>query len=122
MVVGTLLFVDRSSPEWHFDPEGLRVSPLVVWPTPILVAGLLLFVGWKVARSRREPLALGAPGLVGERGEALSDIGPAGGQVFVHGEYWRARADEAIPRGTRVRVTAVDRLVVVVVADQSAAR
>ena len=122
MVVGTLLFVDRSSPEWQFDPEGFRVSPFVVWPTPIIIASLLFFVGWKVARSRREPLALGAPGLVGEKGEALSDIGPAGGQVFVHGEYWRARAAEDIPRGTPVRVTAVDRLVVVVVADQSAAR
>jgi membrane-bound serine protease (ClpP class) len=122
MVVGTLLFVDRSSPEWHFDPEGLRVSPLVVWPTPIVVGGLLLFVGWKVAQSRRERLAIGAPGLVGERGQTLSDVGPAGGEVFVHGEYWRARAAEAIPLGTPVRVTAVDGLVVVVVADHASAR
>ena len=122
MVVGTLLFIDRSSPDWHFDPEGLRVSPLVVWPTPIVVAGLLLFVGWKVAGSRRERLVLGPQGLLGEQGVALSDLGPEGGEVFVHGEYWRARAGEPIPKGTTVRVVGVDGLVVEVVAERAGAR
>jgi membrane-bound serine protease (ClpP class) len=122
MLVGTLLFIDQSSPDWQFDPQAFRVSPLVVWPTPLAVAALLLFVGWKVARSRRAPLAVGAHGLVGERGEALSDVGPAGGEVFVHGEYWRARAAADIPRGTPVRVLAVDGLVVDVVADRPPVR
>jgi membrane-bound serine protease (ClpP class) len=122
MLVGTLLFIDRSSPDWQFDPQAFRVSPFIVWPTPLAVAALLLFVGWKVARSRRVPLALGAPGLVGERGEALSEVGPDGGEVFVHGEYWRARALAQIPRGTPVRVRAVDGLVVEVVADRPPVR
>jgi membrane-bound serine protease (ClpP class) len=114
MVIGTLLFVDRSSPEWHFDPGAFQLSPLVVWPTPIVMAGLLAFVGWKVVRSRRRQLVSGTQGLVGERGEALSDVGPEGGEVFVHGEYWRARAAGPIPRGSPVRVDAVDGLVVTV--------
>jgi membrane-bound serine protease (ClpP class) len=115
MVVGTLLFVDRGSPDWHFDPDTLRISPVVVWPTPIAIAALLGFVGWKVVRSRGEPLVSGAVGLVGERGQALSDVGPDGGEVFVHGEYWQARADQPIPRGARVRVAGVDGLVATVV-------
>ncbi len=122
VLVGTLLFVDRSSPEYRFDPAAFTLSPLVVWPTPLAVAALLAFVGWKVASSRRERLVLGPQGLVSERGEALSDVGPEGGEVFVHGEYGKARAASLIPRGSTVRVVAVDGLVVTVVADAPAAR
>jgi membrane-bound serine protease (ClpP class) len=122
ILVGTLLFIDRSSPDYRFDPAAFTLSPLVVWPTPLALAALLGFVAWKVASSRRTPLRLGGPGLVDEVGEALSDIGAAGGEVFVHGEYWRARSAEPIPRGARVRVTAVEGLVVTVVAADAAPR
>jgi len=110
VLVGTLLFIDKGSPDYRFDPGAFQLSPLVVWPTPIALSALLAFVAWKVVASRRGRLTSGAPGLVGERGEALSDVGPQGGEVFVHGEYWRARADRPLPRGTRVRVTAVEGL------------
>jgi membrane-bound serine protease (ClpP class) len=120
IAVGTLLFIDKGSPEYRFDPAAFTLSPLVVWPTPLAVSALLGFVAWKVVRSRRERLVAGAQGLVGERGEALSEVGPAGGQVFVHGEYWKARAAGPIPRGARVRVTAVDGLTVTVVAEGGA--
>ncbi len=116
VLVGTLLFIDRSSPEYHFDPAAFTLSPLVVWPTPLAMVALLAFVGWKVASSRRTRLVAGFQGLVGEEGDALSDVGPQGGEVFVHGEYWRARAAAPIPRGARVRVTAVDGLLATVVA------
>jgi membrane-bound serine protease (ClpP class) len=117
ILVGTLLFIDRTSPDYRFDPAAFTLSPLVVWPTPIALASLLGFVAWKVASSRRGPLQLGPQGLVAEAGEALTDVGPQGGEVFIHGEYWRARAEGPIPRGARVRVVAVDGLVVTVVAE-----
>jgi membrane-bound serine protease (ClpP class) len=110
MLVGTLLFIDKSSPDYRFDPGAFQLSPLVVWPTPIVLCALMGFVAWKVVASRRGRLTSGAPGLVGERGEALSDVGPEGGEVFVHGEYWRARSDRPLHRGARVRVAAVDGL------------
>lgn len=116
MLLGTLLFIDKSSPDYVFDPAAFQLSPLVVWPTPIALAGIMGFVAWNVIRSRRAPLAAGAPGLVGELGEALSEIGPQGGEAFVHGEYWKARAAAPIARGTRIRVVAVDGLVVTVAA------
>ncbi|BDG07252.1 NfeD family protein [Anaeromyxobacter paludicola] len=120
VAVGTLLFIDKGSPDYRFDPAAFSLSPLVVWPTPLAVCGLMLFVAWKVVRSRRERLQAGAPGLVGERGEALSEVGPGGGEVFVHGEYWRAFAAAPLPRGARVRVVAVDGLRLTVVADAGA--
>jgi membrane-bound serine protease (ClpP class) len=81
------------------------------------MAVVLVFLGWKVAAVRRRPLALGAPALLGAPAEALSAVGPDVGEVFLHGEYWKARSAEPIPAGTRVRVTAVDGLVVTVVAE-----
>jgi membrane-bound serine protease (ClpP class) len=122
IVVGTLLFIDRSSPEYRFDPAAFTLSPLVVWPTPIALAGVLAFVAWKVARSRRPRLVLGPQGLVAEHGEALTDVGPDGGEVFVHGEYWRARAAEPIARGAPVRVVGIDGLVLTVVAESPKSR
>ena len=68
--------------------------------------------GWPKAGSER---ALRAA-LVGAEGEALSEVGPAAGEVFVHGEYWQARSARVIPKGARVRVTAVDGLTATVVA------
>jgi membrane-bound serine protease (ClpP class) len=109
--IGTLFFIDRSSAEYRFDPALLTLSPWVVWPTPIALAGLLGFVGWKVARTRREKLRVGAPGMVGEIGQVTSDVGPDAGEVFVHGELWAARSPEIVPRGEYVRVREVQGLV-----------
>ena len=111
LVIGALFFIDRSSAEYRFDPEFLTISPWVVWPTPIALGGLLGFVGWKVARTRREKLRLGAPGMIGEVGQVTGDVGPDAGEVFVHGELWAARASQPIARGAAVRVRAVRGLV-----------
>jgi len=111
LAIGALFFIDRSSAEYRFDPALLTLSPWVVWPTPIALAGLLGFVGWKVARTRREKLRLGAPGMIGEVGQVTGDVGPDAGEVFVHGELWAARAPQPIARGAAVRVREVRGLV-----------
>ncbi len=112
--IGTLLFIDRSSPDYQFDPTAFTLSPLVVWPTPVALVAILGFVAWKVVRSRQGRLVAGQQGLLGEIGEAITEVGPEGGEVFVHGEYWRARAAGRVPKGARVRVAAVDGLTVTV--------
>ena len=119
IVLGTLFFVDRSSPDYTFDPAAFSVSPWVVWPTPIALALVLGFMAWKIASARRRPLRAGAPGLVGSVGPALSEVGPGSGEAFVHGEYWQARSAAPIPKGSRVRVVSVDGLTVNVVADEA---
>jgi len=109
--IGTLFFIDRSSAEYRFDPALMTLSPWVVWPTPLALASLLGFVGWKVARTRQEKLQVGAPGMLGELGEATTEIGPEAGEAFVHGELWAARSPVPISRGTVVRVREVQGLV-----------
>jgi membrane-bound serine protease (ClpP class) len=49
----------------------------------------------------------GKQGLVGSRGEALTDLAPSG-SVYVHSEYWSAVADGEIPRGSKIVVVSVD--------------
>jgi membrane-bound serine protease (ClpP class) len=115
IVIGTAFFIDRASPDYQFDPGTFRISPWIVWPTPIVLASVLGFMAWKVAGARKRPLQLGAPALVGKEGFALDDIGPAGGQAFVHGEYWQARSAASIPKGARVRVVAVEGLTLTLV-------
>ena len=111
LAIGTLFFIDRSSAEYRFDPALLTLSPWVVWPTPLALAAILGFVGWKVARTRQEKLRVGAPGMLGEVGEATGDIGPDAGEAFVHGELWAARSVHPIARGTAIRVREVRGLV-----------
>ncbi|HYD42711.1 MAG TPA: nodulation protein NfeD [Anaeromyxobacter sp.] len=119
MVIGMLFLLDTDAPGQAFDPGSFSISPWVVWPTPVALALLFGFMGWKVARSRSMPLQLGAAALVGAIGDALSDIGPEGGEAFVHGEYWRAKSAGPIARGARVRVLAVDGLVLSVEEDRA---
>ena len=111
LAIGTLFFIDRSSAEYRFDPALLTLSPWVVWPTPLALAAILGFVGWKVARTRQEKLQVGAPGMLGELGEATTEIGPAAGEAFVHGELWAARSPQPIAPGTAVRVREIRGLV-----------
>lgn len=115
IVIGTLFFIDKASPDYHFAPDALTLSPWIVWPTPLALATVLGFMAWKLTGARRLPLQLGAPALVGTEGRALSEVGPGGGEAFIHGEYWRARSETPIPQGARLRVTAVDGLTVTVV-------
>jgi membrane-bound serine protease (ClpP class) len=64
-----------------------------------------------VVRVSRHKVTTGSAGLVGERGTALTDVGPDG-RVFVHGEYWNARAARPIRKGAQIKVTQVSDLVV----------
>jgi membrane-bound serine protease (ClpP class) len=64
---------------------------------------------WRRVLSRHR-IRTGAEGLVGQTGEVSQALRPEG-RVRVRGESWRARGPGAIELGARVRVTAVDGLV-----------
>lgn len=73
---------------------------------------VLLFTGlvaWPVVVAWRSPTLTGAEGMVGSKGEALTELSPHG-LIRCQGELWSATAQEVIPAGERVRVVAVDRL------------
>jgi len=78
---------------------------------PIYGAVLVLtaLIAWPVVAAMRRPQLTGREGMLGMRGEALTELNPHG-LIRCHGEVWSATADELIPAGERVRVVAVDRL------------
>lgn len=73
------------------------------------VLGVTALIAWPVVTAMRRPQLTGPEGIIGARGEALTELNPHG-LVRCQGEVWSATAEEPIPGGERVRVVAVDRL------------
>lgn len=91
---------------------------LLPWPASLagLLTGLVLFVGelgfWH-RRVRGKPKAVGPQRLIGMEGVVLSTCRPEG-QARVDGAIWTARCNEGADVGERVRVTAIDGLILTV--------
>jgi len=101
LVLGSLVLLSG-------DGGAMRVSLSVI--VTVVIATVLFFgfvVGAGFRALRRKPLT-GREGLVGERGVALTELGPHEGRIFVHGEYWVAEADERIEKGAPVVVDRID--------------
>ena len=88
----------------------LWLLPLsIALPIYGIVLGLTALIAWPVVAAWRRPHLTGAEGMLGARGEALTDLDPHG-LIRCQGEVWSATTEELIPAGERVRVVAVDRL------------
>lgn len=74
-----------------------------------VVVALTALVAWPTVVALRQPPVTGREGMVGTRGEALTELNPHG-LIRCQGEVWSATADEPISPGERVRIVAVDRL------------
>ncbi len=102
MVIGAMILIDSPWPvaRIHFSTALSVTLPLAV----ITVILLRLAV-----EAQRRKAVTGDLGMIDAVGVAQTDLEP-GGKVFVHGEIWDARARERIPKGTRVRVRAIQGL------------
>jgi membrane-bound serine protease (ClpP class) len=90
---------------FHKAPAPYHTSvPLVVIVTAVL-GGFWAIALAKAVQVRRRPAAVGVSDILGMEGVVRD-----GGYVFVHGELWRARSEEALAPGQRVRVESVDGL------------
>jgi membrane-bound serine protease (ClpP class) len=111
LTLGGVLLVDRFDTDWFTDRSVNWAVPLhLVLPTALVAAGFAVFVAFRGAESRRLPQLAGDLGLVDERGTTLSPVSPEGGEVFVHGERWRAISPTPIPRGVPIVVRRVEGL------------
>lgn len=109
LTIGMLLLVDPSNPDFAVDPS-FSLGLIDVLPLVLLMLAFVVYLSVFVVRAKRGRVTTGAEGLVGAKGEVLEKVGPDGGQVFVDGEYWRARATETIAIGDPVEVVKVDGL------------
>ena len=74
-----------------------------------IVVGLTAVIAWPAVVAMRRPPVMGQEGMVGARGEALTELSPQG-LIRCQGEVWSAIAEELIPAGERVRILGVERL------------
>jgi membrane-bound serine protease (ClpP class) len=104
LVFGSMILMDSPIPE-------LQLSLRVVLPVVLGFAGIAVFLVRLGVASQQRPAVTGVAGMIGEAGQAMTDIGPdSAGRVRTHGEIWQATSEESIAEGTRVRVTRVDGL------------
>jgi membrane-bound serine protease (ClpP class) len=100
-VIGSLFLTDSSK-------TNLTVSRSLIAGAALALTGIIVAVGYVIARNKRGPAATGLEGMIGAVGEVKAAISPqAPGKIFVRGELWRAAAPESIDAGTRAAVTAV---------------
>ena len=115
-VIGSIILMDTDLP-------GYQLSWEVIAAAAVLSAGIIVFALGAALRSRRAPGATGKENMVGGRGvvvdgfEAVSR-GQAEGHVRAFGEVWQALAARgasaeavaALEQGSRVRITGVNGL------------
>ena len=102
MILGAMMLVDSPLPE-------LRVNPWNLAPFILAFAAFTIALVRLVLQAQRRRPQTGAEGLVGQRGQAESDLQPEG-WVIVQGELWQARAGERIASGESVEVLSVEGL------------
>ena len=106
-VLGSIMLIEPGMP-------GLEIPYGLIAGVAAASGGFLILVLGMIARGRRRPVVSGREQMIGAAGEALADFSGEG-WARVRGESWRVRAEIPVRRGERVRVTAMNGLVLTVV-------
>jgi membrane-bound serine protease (ClpP class) len=104
LIFGSLMLFDSSLPELQI---GLRfVLPLVLG-----FSAVVLFLVRLAVDAQRRRATTGIQGMIGERGRAMTAIGPGlSGRVAAHGEIWQAVSSHPVAAGDEIEVLAVEGL------------
>ena len=108
-VLGSIILIDSDLP-------GFEIPYALIGGIAAASAAFLVFVVGMLLRARRRPVVSGREEMIGAAGEALEDF-DGEGWARVHGERWRVRAARPVRRGQRLRVAAIDGLVLTVEVD-----
>lgn len=100
LAMGSLLLFDTENSD-------LIVDRSIVFTAVGTVGAIMLGLSYLVFRTQKAKPAMGMESLIGKRGDVRAELTPEG-KVFVHGEYWNARADGPIEAGAKVEVTGYD--------------
>jgi membrane-bound serine protease (ClpP class) len=104
LIAALMLFEEQPLPT-----PALEVSLSVILPVTIFLAAVTIFMGRKVLEAQRHVPVTGQEGLLGKIGTARTEI-EGRGKIFIHGEYWDARAKERIAQGAKVKVVGIEGL------------
>jgi membrane-bound serine protease (ClpP class) len=104
LIFGSLMLIDSPLPE-------LQIGLQFIVPLMLGFAGVVLFLVRLAVGAQRQRATTGTQGMIGERGRALSTIGPGEmGRVATHGEIWHAVSNRPIQPGEDIEVLAVSGL------------
>jgi len=109
LILGSIMLIDVKS-----TLEVFRISWQVILAIVILTTAFFIFaISFGIKAQTRKPTT-GIEGMIGETGEAISDMEPTG-QIKVHGELWNAESMEGpVNKGTKVVVTGISNLKLIV--------
>lgn len=106
-VIGSVMLFDQA------ELPGLEVPYGVIAGVAAASAAFLFFIFAGAIKNRRRPVVTGREHLIGAPAEALDDF-EGEGWARVQGETWRVRAAAPVRRGQRLRVKAIDGLILTV--------
>jgi membrane-bound serine protease (ClpP class) len=106
---GVVAFTAGSLMLFREDAGEIGVALPVIFTFVLLSAALFIGVIGFAVKNRRKPVVSGAEEMVGAYGEALEDFEQRG-RIRVHSESWTAQSDRPVRKGQRVRVVAMDGL------------
>jgi membrane-bound serine protease (ClpP class) len=106
LALGSIMLIQKES-----FLEFAVISWEIIVTTIVLTVLFFAFaIGMGIKAQRKKPTT-GMQGIIGETGEAMSDLRPEG-SVKIHGEIWNAVSlDGVIKRGTKITVAEADKLV-----------
>ena len=103
-VIGSVLLIeDTAMPEF-------RIPYALIAGITVASAGVLMLILGMLARSRKHAVVSGREFLIGARAEALEDF-TGEGWARVQGEQWRVHSAVPVRRGQKLKVTAMQGLV-----------
>jgi membrane-bound serine protease (ClpP class) len=103
-VLGSLLLIEDT------DLPGFEIPYALIAGAAAASAGFLILMVGMLVRSRRSAVVSGREEMLGATGEALGDF-DLEGWARVHGEQWKVRSNRPVRRGQKLRVTAMEGLV-----------
>jgi membrane-bound serine protease (ClpP class) len=98
LFLGSLMLVNDT----EFPYKGVSLS--VIIPTVIVFSAFFFLAAYMAMRTHRRKVTTGVAGLKGETAITKTKVGPDGGRVFVHGEWWTAVSDQLIEPNMKVRI------------------
>ncbi|MBI4042399.1 MAG: nodulation protein NfeD [Deltaproteobacteria bacterium] len=96
------------------QPE-MQVSLHLIVPTLVTVGLICLGIGYFVVKARTRKVFSGTESFIGKEGEVKEVLGNGRFRLFLHGEYWTAVSKDDLKTGDRVRVTALEGMLLHVV-------
>lgn len=102
-VLGSVMLIDTDIP-------GFALPWSLIAAVALLSALFIVVVVGMAMQARRRPVVSGAEEIIGSAGEILEDF-ESEGWALVHSENWKVKSGVPLKRGQRVRVIAINGLV-----------